>query len=243
MKNLITSLLLVFMAFSASAQSLVFQLGEQEIANGSTVYYSENEEIPFLFGILQFNPKIYLKGDASKTVYASIEAIEGENLERWGLCAYNNPQTGCVNTLASTDYAVTKWGLLTDGCLDQKIDFILSSFDSSKTLLEKARVSAWYEGEESEKISFTLVVTTDKTLSVSGVTAANAVTISGRTLDYAFGNAAVRTLSVYTVGGAKVMSQVLDGAKGSVSLDVLAAGIYVYRVSGTVPVEGKFIVK
>lgn len=146
-----------------------------------------------------------------------------------------------------TGEVVDKTGNLSAGeALDPEIHFENDLFNFEEILTKKATISAWYDGREAEKVSFTLIVSNDP--AVLGVDEAKAVapaiTVNGRTLDYSFDKAAARTLSVYTLGGANVQACTLGNATGSVSLGTLPAGVYVYRVTGDAhPAGGKIIIK
>ena len=74
------------------------------------------------------------------------------------------------------------------------------------------------------------------------VASENVVVVMGRSLHYNFDNAEGRMLRVFDISGASVMSQILGGGTGSVSLSQLPKGIYLYKVEGT-KVCGKMIVK
>ena len=111
----------------------------------------------------------------------------------------------------------------------------------------KTEVSAWIPGKESEKISFTLVLTNDEELlPVAGISADKSavVTVANGFLNYDFATPAARTLSVYGLDGSRVMGRVLEAAHGQVSLDELPAGLWLYAIEGAdVHTSGKIMIK
>lgn len=132
--------------------------------------------------------------------------------------------------------------------MDLAIDYILPELvNPAQEYTYRALVSAWYEGEEDNKVSFTLVVTTDETLlSIDGVQSSKAhVSMQGNVMHYALDGEGVHTLYLYGLDGAMVMSRTLAGSEGQVSLSSLRKGIYLYQIAGKSgsKAQGKIIVK
>ena len=246
MKKLFTLLSALLCAWSVQAQTLTFQHDGQNIENGTTFYSMEYDEIAYKYGSLTFTPKIHLVGDDTRTVYVTLEALD--KTESWGLCSFNYPQLGCLNTYASSNYEAKKWGTILGGNMDLAIDYILPELvNPAQEYTYRALVSAWYEGEEDNKVSFTLVVTTDETLlSIDGVQSSKAhVSMQGNVMHYALDGEGVHTLYLYGLDGAMVMSRTLAGSEGQVSLSSLRKGIYLYQIAGKSgsKAQGKIIVK
>ena len=245
MKKLFTLLSALLCAWSVQAQTLTFQHEGKDIENGATVYSMEYDEIIYGFGNLTFRPEIHLVGDPSRTVHVALESLD--KIEVWGLCALEKPYQQCVNTLSSTDYVAEKWGTILDGNMNLDIDCILGKVDVNQVHTYRALVSAWYEGDEANKVSFTLVLTTDETLlSIDGVQASKAhVSMQGNVMHYALDGEGVHTLYLYGLDGAMVMSRTLAGSEGQVSLSSLRKGIYLYQIAGKAgsKAQGKIIVK
>lgn len=246
MKKLFTLLSALLCAWSVQAQTLTFQHEGKDIENGATVYSMEYNEIAYdLMGSLTFNPEIYIVGDQSRTVHVTVESLD--KLPNWGLCAFENPNPQCVNTLESTNYVAEKWGTIQNGNMNVQIECPMGRVDVSQTHTYRALVSAWYEGDEANKVSFTLVLTTDETLlAIDGVQASKAhVSMQGNVMHYALDGEGVHTLYLYGLDGAMVMSRTLAGSEGQVSLSSLRKGIYLYQIAGKSgsKAQGKIIVK
>ena len=110
----------------------------------------------------------------------------------------------------------------------------------------KCEVTAYYTSDPSSTISFTLIMTNDPTvLAVGSVEAENdGVMFDGRTMSYTFAAAAPRTVSLYTVSGKQVAKWNVDAAAGTLSLDNLKNGTYVYAVKGAgTNISGKVVLK
>lgn len=244
MRKFFTLLSLFFCGLAVQAQTLTFRHEGKEILNGSTVYSSKldpESAKPELnmgpgldFRTIKFIPEITLTGTTTAKIHIELNGDD----KRWAVCSFG----GCV-----TGTLIQQEGTLTAGeVLDPEIHFENSIGNYGEILTKTATISAWYDGNEASKVSFTLIVSNDPlVLSVDDAkTAAEAVTVSGKTLSYSFAKSAARTLSVYTLGGAQVLSQALEAAAGTVSLSALPAGVYVYRISGdAVPADGKFIIR
>ncbi len=81
-------------------------------------------------------------------------------------------------------------------------------------------------------------------LSIPGTEAgAPRITVDAGVLHYSFPEPGTHTLSVYATDGAKVADYALSGQEGTVPLDGLHAGLYVYKTDGGAETSGKFIVK
>ncbi|MCI7341414.1 MAG: T9SS type A sorting domain-containing protein, partial [Prevotella sp.] len=110
----------------------------------------------------------------------------------------------------------------------------------------KCEVTAYYTSDRSSTISFTLIMTNDPTvLAVGSIEAENdGVMFDGRTMSYTFAAAAPRTVSLYTVSGKQVAQWNVDAAAGTLPLDNLQNGTYVYAVKGAgTNISGKVVLK
>ena len=118
---------------------------------------------------------------------------------------------------------------------------------ADQIITRRALVSAWYEGQEANKVSFTLVMTNDEAvLGIDGVQASKAhVSMQGNVMHYALDGEGVHTLYLYGLDGAMVMSRTLADSEGQVSLSSLRKGIYLYQIAGKSgsKAQGKIIVK
>ena len=187
MKKLFTLLSALLCAWSIQAQTLTFHHEGQDIENGSTFYSMDYNEIIFGFGNLTFTPEIYLRGDETRTVHVRVESLD--ECAVWAFCAFDG---SCINTLESTNYVAEKTSILIDantgnrGDANLQLECILGKVDATQTYTRRLLVSAWYEGEENNKVSFTLVVTTDESLlSIDDVQASKAhVAMQGNVMHY-----------------------------------------------------------
>ena len=110
----------------------------------------------------------------------------------------------------------------------------------------KCEVTAYYTSDRSSTISFTMIMTNDPTvLAVGSIEAENdGVMFDGRTMSYTFAAAAPRTVSLYTVSGKQVAQWNVDAAAGTLPLDNLQNGTYVYAVKGAgTNISGKVVLK
>ena len=209
MKKLFTSLVAVFCAMAGMAQTLTFSHDGVAIENGSTFYSRDiDEQYINLLGQTRFVPDIDLSSDVAAKVYMSVQSLDKVSVE---FCAIDNT---CVTTKVDNEFVAKKegeWAI--NELVDMQIHWNAGKLQTNETATTHVVVSAWYEGQEANKVSFTLA---DHT---------------------------AHTLSVYTTNGAKVMSFALAGQEGTLALDELSAGLYVYQVEGKAKMNGKFIIK
>lgn len=242
MRKVFTFLSALFCALVVQAQSLTFLHEGKEVADGATVCSSKLDpkasDPGLVFGDLdlrttKFIPEITLKGAAGLKVCIRLEGDDS----RWAMCCFG----GCV-----TGTTVDKSGTLPAGseAFDPDVHYEENGF--GQTVTRRATLSVWYEGDEAHKTTLKLVVSNDPNVTAvsSAKSDAPAVVVRDGAFHYSFDKAAARTLTVYTIGGAKVMEQALVSAHGTVALSALSSGVYLYQVKGGAqPVVGKFIVK
>lgn len=248
MKKLFTLLSALLCAWSVQAQTLTFQHEGKDIENGATVYSSRVDEDMLHVGddmgmpalnALRFMPEITLTSSvAASNVHITLESIDEpkQNLE---LCSFDGQCQ--ANTF------IEKVGEMeADVALDAQIH-VPAIRPADQIITRRALVSAWYEGQEANKVSFTLVMTNDETvLAIDGVQASKAhVSMQGNVMHYALDGEGVHTLYLYGLDGALVMSRTLSGSEGQVSLSSLRKGIYLYQIAGKAgsKAQGKIIVK
>lgn len=240
MKKLFTILTSLLCCTWSMAQSLTFTCDGKAIENGSTFTSDKAStvEIPGLGALIQFFPEICIKSDKEATVVISLTA-EDKPVQ---FCAFDN---NCL--IANPGSSVTKTGLLKAGVdTDLQVEYLPDYSPDVNYMTANAILSAWYEGDESSKISIKLIMSNDPAVTpVENVNAdKNNVSYDGKTLYYAFDNNAAHTLNVYTTDGKLAMQTALNNQNGNISLNTLAKGIYVYQITGeTAPVHGKIIVK
>ena len=248
MKKLFTLLSALLCAWSVQAQTLTFQHEGKDIENGATVYSSRVDEDMLHVGdemgmpalnALRFMPEITLTSSvAASNVHITLESID-EPKQDLELCSFDG------QCQAST--FIEKVGEMEAGVvLDAQIH-VPAIRPADQIITRRALVSAWYEGQEANKVSFTLVMTNDETvLGIDGVQASKAhVSMQGNVMHYALDGEGVHTLYLYGLDGAMVMSRTLADSEGQVSLSSLRKGIYLYQIAGKSgsKAQGKIIVK
>ena len=247
MKKSLLFIVLLSGAMLGKAQTLTFYNEGQPIENGSEVVSSRyNETIAEYGKQLSLEPAITLTSSADSevgTVHVTLKSLDQHSV---GICVWGN----CVNAGANNEWTVLKSNnakLSAGTPVNMDIDYtgegnVTNPFGTVITV--KAEVSAWYEGNEASKISFTLVMTSDPALgSVDEVTAASPVVrAEAGTLVYSLPCESAE-LSLYSIGGVQALAQHLSGSEGTVSLAGLTAGLYIYRLQGGVSAYGKIIVK
>lgn len=240
MKKLFTILTSLLCCTWSMAQSLTFTCDGKAIENGSTFTSDKAStvEIPGLGAQVTFSPEICIKSDKEANVVITLTAGN----EKIQFCAIDG---SCIT--AQPNQTVTKTGLLKANIdSDLMIEYISEFLPDANNITVNATIEAWYEGDESNKISVKLIMSNDPAVTpVENVNAdKNNVSYDGETLYYAFDNNAAHTLNVYTTDGKLAMQTALYNQNGNISLNTLAKGIYVYQITGeTAPVHGKIIVK
>lgn len=246
MKKSLLFIVLLSGAMLGKAQTLTFYNEGQPIENGSEVVSSRYEEAAKeTFNELKFTPAITLTSSADAeegTVHVTLKSLDQHSV---GICAWG----GCVNAGANNEWTVLKSNnakLSADTPVNMDIDYtgegnVTIPFGTVITV--KSEVSAWYEGNEDSKISFTLVMKNPDLDRVDEVTAASPVVrAEAGTLVYSLPCESAE-LSLYSIGGVQALAQHLSGSEGTVSLAGLTAGLYIYRLQGGVSAYGKIIVK
>ena len=231
MKKIFTLLVLFATALTASAQ-LSFTMDGNTIENGATITSSKVDPSFAEFGSVMFKPDVFVNSEKAGNVTVEVKALDGRSV---GLCFGGN----CI---PGTDLAKS-----TDLAAGASVDIQLEGGGMiTGTQTYKCEVTAYYTSDPSSTISFTLIMTNDPTvLAVGSIEAENdGVMFDGRTMSYTFAAAAPRTVSLYTVSGKQVAQWNVDAAAGTLSLDNLKNGTYVYAVKGAgTNISGKVVLK
>ena len=232
MKKIFTLLVLFATALTASAQ-LSFTMDGNTIENGATITSSKVDPSFEAMGFVMFKPDVFVNSEKAGNVTVEVKALDGRSVD---LCFGGNCISG-KNLSKSKDMTA---GESVDIQLEGGGMFI------SGTQTYKCEVTAYYTSDRSSTISFTIIMTNDPTvLAVGSVEAENdGVMFDGRTMSYTFAAAAPRTVSLYTVSGKQVAQWNVDAAAGTLSLDNLQNGTYVYAVKGAgTNISGKVVLK
>ena len=232
MKKIFTLLVLFATALTASAQ-LSFTIDGNTIENGATITSSKLDPTFAEMGCVMFKPDVFISSEKAGNVTVEVKALDGRSVS---LCFGGNCISG-KNLSKSKD--------LTAGeSVDIKLEGGGMMVKGTQTY--KCEVTAYYTSDPSSTISFTLIMTNDPTvLAVGSIEAENdGVMFDGRTMSYTFAAAAPRTVSLYTVSGKQVAQWNVDAAAGTLSLDNLQNGTYVYAVKGAgTNISGKVVLK
>ncbi len=232
MKKIFTLLVLFATALTASAQ-LSFTMDGNTIENGATITSSKLDPSFEAMGFVMFKPDVFVNSEKAGNVTVEVKALDGRSVS---LCFGGN----CINGKNLSKSKDMTAGESVDIQLDGGGMFI------SGTQTYKCEVTAYYTSDRSSTISFTLIMTNDPTvLAVGSIEAENdGVMFDGRTMSYTFAAAAPRTVSLYTVSGKQVAQWNVDAAAGTLPLDNLKNGTYVYAVKGAgTNIIGKVVLK
>ena len=232
MKKIFTLLVLFATALTASAQ-LSFTMDGNTIENGATITSSKLDPSFEAMGFVMFKPDVFVSSEKAGNVTVEVKALDGRSVS---LCLGNNCTSGEYHSKSidmtageSVDIQLEGGGMFITG-----------------TQTYKCEVTAYYTSDRSSTISFTIIMTNDPTvLAVGSIEAENdGVMFDGRTMSYTFAAAAPRTVSLYTVSGKQVAKWNVDAAVGTLSLDNLQNGTYVYAVKGAgTNISGKVVLK
>ncbi len=247
MKKSLLFLFLFLGTVLGRTQTLTFYNEGQAIKNGDSVvssrYYEESKEI---FNELKLTPEITLMSsvdaDAGK-VCISLKSLDRYSVE---ICAGG----ACISAGSENNWTILKKNtekLFAGKPVDMGIDYWGEEGNAipfGKIVTVRSEVSAWYEGNEDSKISFTLVMTSDPTFAgvEEATTALPVVCVGDGVLVYSLPCESA-SLSLYSIAGVEVLTHSLSGSKGTVSLANLPVGLYIYKLQGGVSACGKIIVE
>lgn len=232
MKKIFTLLVLFATALTASAQ-LSFTMDGNTIENGATITSSKLDPSFEAMGFVMFKPDVFVSSEKAGNVTVEVKALDGRSVS---LCFGGN----CINGKNLSKSKDMTAGESVDIQLEGGGMFITG------TQTYKCEVTAYYTSDRSSTISFTIIMTNDPTvLAVGSIEAENdGVIFDGRTMSYTFAAAAPRTVSLYTVSGKQVAQWNVDAAAGTLPLDNLKNGTYVYAVKGAgTNISGKVVLK
>lgn len=225
MKKIFTLSIISILALCANAQKLSWECDGKAVANGSSVVSTAVENEVIIPGKLEFHnlkPELLLLSDTEGQVVITAEYVSGPMI------------SVCPNVCANLDGDNTKYTfdpleVSANGKADMTIHAALSSATEIATAVVK--VSAMYVDQPETTISVTLKMTNDPSeAGVSAVKASHSINVANGTLNYAFANAAQRTINLYAMSGQMVKSISTAKASGAVELAGLRNGIYLYRV-------------
>lgn len=227
-------LLLSFVALSSiaslSAKQLTFSQNGEAIAPGATVEFKDYEEFDMgAFTEVFIDPQIFITKDSSDPVTLRTTA--------------NFPIQVCIGGQCEAAESVLKENLQfaanTPTSLLLDCSVIFGQGESIDLPQIEVLIEAWYSSDSSSVTSMKLLM--GDVAGANDITKnKNIVTVSGKTFTYSLDGQT--TLEVFNLTGRCVSTKSLQG-NGSVSIDNLTKGVYLYRLSGKVKSTGKFAVK
>ena len=229
MKKLYMALALALVAVSAGAANLIFYLGDKEIAQGSTVGYSEYEWAeefePGVWDIMM-KPKIYLESDFfTNTVTITATCTSGHKIQ---MCCGGQCMSG--ETVTKSDLTLRQ-GVK----FDLEFDYMNMEYEGEQLPVVTTVIEA-VDGAGTP-VSFTIVMGPEGASIENAEIAADQVRYTAAGIEYDVTSAC--SFSLYSLIGTQVMSATLEG-RGTLSVAGLPKGVYVYTLDGK---AGKVLVK
>lgn len=226
--TLLASLAFIFAA-NAADNKLTFYIGETPIENGSTVEFNDLTVVDLGdgWGDVKYEPKLYLTNDFySSKIKVTAKCTSGESVMM------------CCGGLCGSGVEVVKENIKMQAASKLALEFHWENPEIELAAVPEITVEfeAVDGSGKNAPASFTLVM--KKNAGVADIAANSTnVRVNGKTLAYNVPSAT--QLSVYSIVGTRVLSQSVSG-NGSVALDKLAKGCYIYSIAGK---TGKFYVK
>lgn len=226
--TLFASLAFIFAA-NAANNKLTFFIGETPIENGSTVEFNEltvMQDFGDGWGEVKYEPKLFLTNDFySSKIKVTAKCTSGESVMM------------CCGGACGSGVEVVKDNLKMQAASTLPLEFHWETDEIELAAVPEITVEfeAFDGSGKNSPASFTLVM--KKNAGVENIAAAAYVRFSGKTLYYNVASASQLTL--YSIIGTPVLSRNVSG-NGSVSLDGLAKGCYIYSLAGK---TGKIYVK
>jgi hypothetical protein len=253
--TLCAAMMMTAAVFAQEETTFSFVHDNQVVANGGTVNITSADYNGIDLGSYtvyasEYNAHLYAKNNtnAEATFIATIEELTHSTSDNLYVSICTN---GTCSNLSSTANSVSQTMTIAAGeSVDLMIEVkgpstsdlsVVQSFENKHN--SSTRVSLQLQGDPDDITTITLNMGKSFESGIASVANTNKVALHGRTLNYKFANAGTRTLRVYNVSGAAVMSQKLNGTAGTVQLNNLPAGIYIYKVAGTSSLCGKVVLK
>ena len=230
-KFLLSATLLGGAILGVNAQTLTFQYQGQDLEDGASIVYDGYEEDTMGYDDYvnyKIDPKIFILSDIDDYVNITVDSNVAINLCAGGLCT-----TG-------TNVEKPNVFLESDVPLDLQLDYDVDSTPGEVVEFPEINlvIKAWYV--DYPEVMITLNVKMGGFAGVESLISNNNVNINGKVLSYNFNKASDITL--YSLSGKTLMQKTVSG-NGSINLNSLPAGVYVYKVNGSISKTGKFIVK
>lgn len=241
MKKLYSLFIAAICSASLAAQNISITINGQDVPNGSTYtkYYAEDktwdaELEDYLVGIY---PEVIFKSAANGNVTATLTSID--NSEDIGFCWGGE----CEMTLAKNGYKAVKADVAYNKKLHGEQNLEIEVMHDSPWTENYTRELDLTITQKSETYTCKIIlgVDPDKAAGINSVGQNKPVTYANNTIHCNIGAPAV--VSIYSVTGAETLKKSISST-GAVSLNHLAKGVYIYKVSSeSKNYTGKIIVK
>lgn len=237
MKRILLGMMLLAGATAGANAELVFVQDGNYYYDGDVINYDGFQYVDLKdkdnnpTGMYQFkvDPEIHLI--STETLTCSVQTQANMDIQ---LCAGGNCVTG--DNITKENVALTA-----DVPLNLQLEWIAPGINFGEDIPVPAitvRLRAWTASE-----SITVTVNMGGfTAGVESITANtnNLVRVNGKTLNYDLSGSS--QLAIYSLSGKTVVNKSVAGS-GSVNLNHLTPGVYLYKVSGPNAKSGKFIIK
>lgn len=246
MKRIFTLITTALLALSAWADAPEFIFQDKATTNGETYYAPYTVDDMGFMKVYEQQSYLSLKGIKGKEVTLSVNADS--------IIAVCGLTGQCINTKSDTRSAILGEGNdeIADGepiTIDLEIHgegamVFDDSFDPSNDLpIVTIEAKAWYTDSPDDVATVKVILTNKTAEELAGIadvvsdSSADITFISGNVLNYNISNPT--KLEIYNTTGALVLSRKIASV-GSISLDVLAPGIYIYAAANK---SGKILVR
>ncbi len=216
---------LAFSVMGINAQELNFVREGEVVKDGATLEVKSMKETNPGFGKFDAELLVQNAGTEDQEATLTISVLDGSDI---AFCGFGNgKETTCL--MVSKEEPQTRKRTMKAGeTNDPEVHTLapLKMNDSSVKFYSKVEYKLTYG-------STTKTVIVDfnygDAASMSTVYGESNVYVADNALQYSFGNAANRSLNIYSITGALVKSEVLENA-GTVSLNNLNKGVYLYEI-------------
>lgn len=235
-KFLLSALLIAGGMTIANAQELVFIYDGEALENGASITYEGYTYDTYGYDDYveyKIDPKIHIMSDVNTEVNIEVSA----NVEVQ-LCTIGNCDKSTNPT--KTDVPLTA-DVPRDLVLDWVTELYEEDVDTPFEIPVINMVVKAYPVDAPENVITLNVTMGGVTAGVESLGINNSfVKVTGKTLSYDLASAS--NLSVYSLSGKTLINKAVSG-NGSINLNSLPAGIYLYKVTGKATKAGKFILK
>lgn len=220
-KLLLASIVALGALTPMAAQDLYFQYEGNAVPAGGVVEFTKYEEYPYGKDKIEIfiQPEIFIVGNKLSPV--SLKSTS------------NYPVQVCIGGQCEAAQEIIKDDLTIVPGKPENLLLDCSIYLPKDEELElpyiEVYLEAWYNDDPSNVVTMTLKMG-DVNAAVHGIDAGlNAISFDGKSLHYDLNQAS--NISVYTLSGKQIINKQASG-NGTVSLEGLSKGVYLYRVAG-----------